>query len=191
MGQNRARVFDSRARRRLPFLVSFLSLPFLVPSTFPFSSFCCLSFLFSFPSSLLLFSFFHSDRIQFHRETIDFFSPYFQSHNHVFHHVPLFLSSLHLLRFIFCSQFNECFHQQKKFFQLVPILDVINLVPNNVVLAKPLLIAVRSVKQRIGPITKKNVQDTCGKWGWPISRKHWDFISNATGCKHFVLPISL
>ena len=78
--------------------------------------------------------------------------------------------------------------QQKKFFQLVPILDVINQVPNNAVLAKPLLIVVQSVKLRIGRITKKNVQDTCVRWVLPMLRKRQDSINNETGTKHYVTP---
>ena len=109
-GQNRARVFDSRARRRRP--LSSVSLPFLFPSPFLFLSsavsLCSSLFL---PPSFFSLSF-TPIRIQFHTELIDFLSPSFQSHNHVYQHVPLLFSSLHLLRFIFCSQFNECIHQQ-------------------------------------------------------------------------------
>ena len=72
----------------------------------------------------------------------------------------------------------------------VPILDVTNLVPTNVLLAKSLHIVVPFVRQPIGRRIKSRVMDGCVTWGWIISIGSEDFMMRTTGRKHFVTVIS-
>jgi hypothetical protein len=67
-------------------------------------------------------------------------------------------------------------------------LNVSNLVPMPVVLAKRTSIAVSFVKQRIGPTTKKSAMDICERWEKPILLKRRNFRFNRDGCKYFVMP---
>ena len=71
----------------------------------------------------------------------------------------------------------------------MPILDVQNLVPTNVQVAKSLFIVVQFVRQSIGRLIKSVAMAGCVRWVWTISPRPKDFIEKRTGCKHFVTVI--
>ena len=71
----------------------------------------------------------------------------------------------------------------------VLILDVLNLVSANAVLAKRHLIVVPFVKQPIGSTIRKNVQDICTNWARPIWKRPRDFVNNVCGHRRCDTPI--
>ena len=106
---------------------------------------------------------------------------------------------IHYLIFDFVSPIRQCpIHfigrRGSQYFsppwKLVLILVVTNLVRTNAVVAKPLLIVVRFVRQPIGPSIKNPALDVCARWAWPISTRLLALVENRTGRSHYVTVTS-